>query len=92
MNDQEYINYSESQIEIPLNKLKEITLFCLPPNTQIEDEAIKAISLALRHFLKVLANKIHIDGHEEKKILIKDIKSCIENEKLFSFLKKLIEK
>ncbi len=92
MNDHENTNYTDSEIEIPLNKLKEITLSCLPPDTEIEDEAIKAISLALRHFLKVLANKIHIDGQEEKKILIKDIKSCLENEKLFSFLKKLIEK
>jgi hypothetical protein len=83
---------SESQIEIPLNVLKEKILYCLPPESEIDDDAVKAMSLALGHFLKILAKKIPIDTNEEKKILIKDIKTCIENEKLFHFLKKLIEK
>jgi hypothetical protein len=82
----------EPQIEIPLNVLKEKILYCLPPDTEVEDEAVKAMSLALEHFMKILAHKIPIDTNEEKKILIKDIKSCIENEKMFYFLKKLIEK
>lgn len=83
---------SESQIEIPLNVLKEKILYCLPADSEIDDEAVKAMSLALNHFLKILAKKIPIDTNEEKKILIKDIKNCIDNEKIFSFLKKLIEK
>ncbi len=80
------------ELEVPLNILKEKIIYCLPPNSEIEDDAIIVMSQALNHFLKLLATKIPCNSNEEKKILIKDIKTCIENEKIFCFLKKLIEK
>jgi hypothetical protein len=86
------ITNKETHIEIPLNVIKEKVLYCLPQDAQIEDSAVEAISLALEYFMKKLASKIPIDRNDEKKILIKDIKTCIENETKFSFLKKLIEK
>jgi hypothetical protein len=92
MNSHNNENILNSNIEIPLNILKEKILFCLPPNMEIQDDAIKVTSLALNHFFKVLVNKIHLDPNEEKKILVKDIKQCIENEEKFKFMRKLIEK
>lgn len=85
-------NEFDSEIEVPLNILKDKILYCLPANTEIEDDAVILVSNALNHFLKILAKKIPYDSNEEKKILIKDIKTCIENEDIFSFMKKLIEK
>ena len=74
-----------TKIEIPLNVIKEKVLMSLPCEARIEDESIFAISYALNHFLGVLAKKIPIDSGEDKKILIKDIKTCIESEKQFCF-------
>jgi hypothetical protein len=85
-------NILNTKIEIPLNILKEKIIFCLPPNIEIEDDAIKVTSLALNHFLKVFVNKISLEPNGEKKILVKDIKQCIENEEIFKFMRKLIEK
>jgi hypothetical protein len=90
--DFEQTDYLESEIEIPLNVLKEKILFSIPPDSSIDDDAVIAISYALKHFLKLLSDKINFENNEEKKILVKDIKTSIENEKVFSFLKKLIDK
>jgi hypothetical protein len=79
-------------IEIPLNIMKEKINSCLPHETEIEDDAIKAFSIALEHFLQILAKKIKLDNNDEKKILIKDIKECIELNDEFFFLRKLVEK
>lgn len=92
MNSHKRENIIDSKIEIPLNILKEKILFCLPPNIEIEDDAIKMTSLALNHFFKDLVKKIPLEENEEKKILVKDIKQCIENEEKFKFMRKLIEK
>jgi hypothetical protein len=86
------LRLTENEIEVPLNILKEKILYCLPNNSEIEDDAVKAVSKSLNFFLRILAKKIPINSNEEKKILIKDIKTCFENEKDFFFLKKLIEK
>jgi hypothetical protein len=83
------LNY---QIEVPLNTLKEKVLYSLPPDSEIDDEAIKMMSYSLNHFLKDFVHKIKYDSTDEKKILIKDIKQCIENENIYGFLRKLIEK
>lgn len=85
-------SYSKAEIDIPLNVVKEKVVYCLPPDAKIEDEAVIAISHSLKYFLKELADKIPKDTNEEKKILVKDIKTCIESEQIFCFLKKLIEK
>lgn len=42
--------YTNGDIEIPLNVLKEKLLYCLPPDTEIEDDALKVMSLSLGHF------------------------------------------
>jgi hypothetical protein len=89
MNDKNYV--SRAEIEVPLNIIKEKLNLALP-ETEVEDEAILGFSYALNHFLTLLAKKIKIENSPEKKILIKDIKNCIDNEKNFNFLKKLIEK
>jgi hypothetical protein len=83
--------FSKTNIEVPLNIIKEKVNLALP-ETEVDDEAILGFSYALNHFLTLLAKKITIENSPEKKILIKDIKNCIENEKTFSFLKKVIEK
>jgi hypothetical protein len=78
-----------NEIEIPLNIIKEKILYSLPPGTEIEDDAIKASSLALNYFLGNFAKKIQFS---DKKILVRDIKNYIlEDDDLF-FLKKLIDK
>lgn len=79
-------------IKIPLNVMKEKISSCLPHETKVEDEAIQAFTVALEHFLKILAKKIKLDNNDEKKILIKDIKECIELNDDFFFLRKLVEK
>jgi hypothetical protein len=89
MNDKKY-SY-KSEIEVPLNIIKEKIELAIP-GVEVEDEAILGFSCALDHFLSLLAKKIHIDNNDEKKILIRDIKSSIEGEPKFSFLKKLIDK
>ena len=89
MNDKKY-SY-KTQVEVPLNLIKEKVSLALP-GVDLEDEAVLGISYALNHFLSVLAKNIPIDTNEEKKILIKDIKICIENEPKFNFLRKIIEK
>ena len=79
-------------IEIPLNILKEKILYCLPKDSEIDDDAVIITSKALNFFLKTFSSNIPLNSNEEKKILIKDIKVCIDNNKKFSFLKKLIER
>jgi len=78
--------------EIPLNVLKEKVLYCLPPATEVEEESFIVINKALNHFLKYFASKLPFQQDNEKKILIKDIKTCLDNDKNLSYLKKLIEK
>jgi hypothetical protein len=85
-------NMLNSHIEIPLNILKEKILICLPPHIEMEDSAIEVTSHALNHFFKVFVNKISFEPNDERKILVKDIKQCIENEEIFKFMRKLIEK
>lgn len=85
------MNEFNKELQVPLNVIKEKVLIALP-EVEIEDDAIIVISKALNFFLNNLAKKIPIDLNCEKKILIRDIKTCIESEEVFSFLKKVIEK
>jgi len=82
----------EDRLEIPLNILKEKLIYCIQNENNFENEAVKAISLSINVFFKDISNKISLNQENKKKIMIKDIKNCIENEKKFSFLNKLIEK
>lgn len=83
------IQSTQNTIEIPVNIIKEKIEFCLPPGTQIEDEAVIAINKSLLGFLDCFAKSIK---YENNKIMVKNIKNTIENEKIFNFLKKLTEK
>lgn len=84
---------SDLNYEIPLNILKEKVLYCLPPGTEIEEECYYQINKALNNFLKYFALKLpYQQENDEKKILIKDIKNCIDDNESFAFLKRLIEK
>ena len=76
------------EIHIPANIVKEKVLYCLPENSEIEDDAVKAITKSVNLFFKELSNKISFDK-DINKIKIKDIKICLENEKKFTFLSKL---
>ena len=80
---------SKDQIEIPLNVIKDKILFSLPNDAQIEDDAVLAINQALKFFLESFAKKIK---YENKKVMVKNIKNCINSDKNFIFLKKLTEK
>jgi hypothetical protein len=78
-----------NEIEIPLNIIKEKMLYAIPPGTEIDDEAIKASSLALNYFLRNFARKIR---YNDKKILVRDIKNQILEDENLHFLKKLVDK
>lgn len=82
----------EDRFEVPLNILKEKLNYCIHNENEFDNEAVMAISLAINVFFKDLSSKITISQEKIKKIMIKDIKACIENEKKFNFLLKLIEK
>lgn len=82
----------EDRVEVPLNILKEKLNYCIHNENEFDNEAVLAISLAINVFFKDLSSKITISQEKIKKIMIKDIKACIENEKKFNFLLKLIEK
>lgn len=83
------IRSTQNNIEVPVNIIKEKIEFCLPANSQIEDDAVIAINKSLLKFLDCFAKKVK---YENNKIMVKNIKNTIENEKMFSFLKKLTEK
>lgn len=76
------------ELQIPLNIIKDIIMFCLP-NTEIDNNAVLVINQSLNYFLKVFAQKIK---YENNTIMIKNIKKCITSDKRFYFLKKLTEK
>lgn len=76
-------------IEIPLNIMKEKIMYSLPEGSDIEDDAVIAINEALNLFLGDFTKHLKYD---EKKIMIKHIKNCIDTEKRFLFLKKLTNK
>ena len=77
-----------NQIEVPLNILKEKVLYSLPFGSEIDDDAVKIVSIALNYFLNQFVKKIQ---YTDNKILVKDIKNHIE-ENEFSFLRRLVEK
>mmetsp|Transcript_28417 Transcript_28417/g.29593 ORF Transcript_28417/g.29593 Transcript_28417/m.29593 type:complete len:91 (-) Transcript_28417:4-276(-) len=76
----------------PLNIVKEKMILSLPPNTQIDNSAVIAVSHALKEFLKELSSEIHDEVKpNEKKVMIKEIKEAIENNPKYSFLNILID-
>ncbi len=77
------------EIEVPLNLLKEKIIYSLPPGTEIDDNAVRASSLALNYFLRDFARKIQ---YNDKKILVRDIKDNIIKDEKLHFLKKLVDK
>ena len=78
-----------NEIEIPLNILKEKMLYSLPSGTEIDDDAIKASSLALNYFLRNFVRKIN---YNDKKIMVRDIKNQILEDDNLHFLRKLVDK
>ncbi len=78
--------------EVPLNIIKEKVLYSLPARTEVDENCYVIFNKALNHFLKYFSSNLPYQHDNEKKILIKDIKTCMDNDKKFSFLKRLIEK
>ena len=76
-------------IEVPLNIMKEKIMYSLPDGSDIEDDAVIAINQALNLFLGDFTKHLKYD---DKKIMIRNIKNCIDTEKRFLFLKKLTNK
>ena len=75
-----------------LNIIKEKVLYCLPPKTELDENCYQVINYSLNHFLKYFASKLNYQQESEKKILIKDIKSCLDEDEKLSMFRKLIEK
>jgi hypothetical protein len=78
-----------NEIEIPLNILKEKMVYSLPSGIEIDDDAIKASSIALNYFLRSFVRKIK---YSDKKIMVRDIKNQILEDDNLYFLRKLVEK
>ena len=83
----------KNDIEMPLNVIKEKVLYSLPNGTELEDNAVIALSKALNYFLNEFSKDlpISLEG-ENKKLKIKNIKTLIQNEeKKYFFLKGLVD-
>lgn len=81
------------KVEIPLNIIKEKVSLSLPHDTDIDNGALVALNKSLNLFLGHLSNKIKISFSKnlDKKVMIKDLKECIESNPEFECLLKLLD-
>ena len=89
MNNNNIEDEKTKDIQIPLNILKEKIIYCLHKNSEIDDDAVVLINQSVNYFLKTFTKSIQFDN---KKIMLKHIKHCIDSDKNFVFLKKLTDK
>ena len=48
----------EKDVQIPLNILKEIIIYCLPKNSEIDDDAIVLINQSVNYFMKTFTKRL----------------------------------